>query len=181
MRLKFTVTFHGPFRVSTGQARIGVDSAVDRAALLPASSIKGIMRASAHRLLPDDIVDSVFGAPGTASAWAWTSGHFAEAPVVADRVRIALTNGVAAEGALLINEEVWASSCTFAIDQTDHIDEQSLAIHTDVLEFAARSTHFLGADRRRGLGSVTISGDTAVDVAQLAERILNLRSRAGNR
>jgi CRISPR/Cas system CMR subunit Cmr4 (Cas7 group RAMP superfamily) len=181
MRLTYTVTFHGPFRVSTGQARTGVDAAVDPQALLPASSIKGIMRASAHRLIPDDLVEAVFGAPGAPSPWAWTSGRFDERPTIADRVRIALTDGVATEGALLINEEVWARSCTFTIDQTHHLDDETRTLHRDVLDFAARSTHFLGADRRRGLGSVTIDGDSDIDVAQLAQRILEIRSAAGGR
>lgn len=92
------IVFHGPFRVGTGLSAPGVRQSVDPADLLPASSLKGLMRASAARLLPAraDVVDEVFGLrhadraadparPGGAhrrrgwdgsSPWHWSGAHF---------------------------------------------------------------------------------------------------------
>lgn len=63
VRLRVDITFHGPFRVGTGTAADGVTGGVDPADLLPASTLKGLMRASAARLLPGrpDLVEQVFG------------------------------------------------------------------------------------------------------------------------
>lgn len=57
------IEFHGPFRIGTGLAAPGVTGGVDPANLLPASTLKGLMRASATRLLPErqDLVEQVFG------------------------------------------------------------------------------------------------------------------------
>lgn len=176
MHLDFHITFHTPFRVATGTARAGVDSAVDPLALLPGSSLKGVMRAAAARLLPSSLVDDVFGAPGDAGPWSWTGAEFPVTPVIADRTRIALDNGVAAEGSLLINDEVWAHTATFIVEQQSFIAADDVDRHTTILEFAARSVHLLGADRRRGLGSVTVGRTPSSDPGQLARRILDLRT-----
>ena len=62
-RLRVDIAFHGPFRIGTGLAAPGVTGGVDPADLLPASTLKGLMRASAARLLPQrqDLVEQVFG------------------------------------------------------------------------------------------------------------------------
>ena len=39
--ITFTLTFHGPFHVGTGNPEAGMDRPVDRGALLPATSLKG--------------------------------------------------------------------------------------------------------------------------------------------
>lgn len=61
--IKVTVLFHGPFRVATGVATPGTDETVNREDLLPASSLKGLMRASAVRLLPHrpELIHRTFG------------------------------------------------------------------------------------------------------------------------
>jgi len=176
VNLDFHIRFHSPFRVATGTARAGVDSAVDPRALLPGSSLKGLMRAAATRLLPEAVVNEVFGTPGDAGPWVWNSAEFANTPIIKDRVRIALEDGVAAEGSLLINDEVWVDTGSFLIEQVAHLSEEQRDQHVTVLEFAARSVHLLGADRRRGLGSVTITRTHPVDSATLAARILELRT-----
>jgi len=175
MNLEFHIRFHTPFRVATGTARAGVDSSVDPHSLLPGSSLKGVMRAAANNHLPPGVVDDVFGVPGDAGPWAWTAAEFDDAPIIKERVRIALDAGVAAEGSLLINDEVWATDAHFAVEQLHHLDPQRLGIHLTVLECAARSVHLLGADRRRGLGSVTISRADHTDAGILAARVMELR------
>lgn len=174
MEMTFWVEFHGPFRVSTGVARTGADAAVDPSALLPGSSLKGLMRAAASRLLPAAVVDDVFGAPGRPSPWAWSAAEFDVEPVRQNRVRIALEDGVARDGALMVNEEVWASKCSFAVTQVGPLESDLLMTHETVIEFAARSVHLVGADRRRGLGSVTIRRTDQTDASTLARRVFEL-------
>ena len=44
--ITFTVTIHGPFHISAGESGDGADNVVDRDNPLPASSLKGLMRAA---------------------------------------------------------------------------------------------------------------------------------------
>ena len=78
--ITFTVTIHGPFHISAGESGDGADNVVDRDNPLPASSLKGLMRAAAADLLglPDTLIADVFGAPGPAgSPWRWSDGRVA--------------------------------------------------------------------------------------------------------
>ena len=50
-KLEFTITFYAPFRVATGVAARGIDAPVDSNHPLPASSLKGVMRAAARDVL----------------------------------------------------------------------------------------------------------------------------------
>ena len=158
--MQFTVKFNGPFAVSTGAASVGVDAAVDRAHLLPATAVKGVMRAAAQHLLqlPSTIVEQVFGGRGTTSPWSWSTPEFRDHEVVR-RARLAIdpATRTAAEGHLLLSEEVWADQATFEIRQSGYVDDVSR--HELVLAAAATSVHSLGRDRRRGHGWVTVSAD----------------------
>lgn len=60
---EFTITFHGPFHVGSGVADQGLDRVLDRGALLPGTSLKGVMRAAARETLglDDSLVARVFG------------------------------------------------------------------------------------------------------------------------
>ena len=49
--MRFHITFHGPFRIATGAAADGLDDTFDPDNPLPASSLKGLMRAHAKNLL----------------------------------------------------------------------------------------------------------------------------------
>jgi CRISPR/Cas system CMR subunit Cmr4 (Cas7 group RAMP superfamily) len=101
-RLDLDLVLHTPVHVGTGVSRLGVHETVDRRVPVPASSVKGVMRAAAVDLLspgrepfraspdtapePDDehgragdvaddqppLVRSVFGGRGTASPWHWS-------------------------------------------------------------------------------------------------------------
>jgi len=100
-RLDFDLVLHTPVRVGTGAARLGVHETIDQTVPVPASSVKGVMRAAAVDLLsagrdpyravpdiapePDDdhgragdvaedhppLVRAVFGGRRTPSPWHW--------------------------------------------------------------------------------------------------------------
>lgn len=164
--LDFVIGFSGPFRVSTGHARPGVDSAIDLDNVLPASSLKGMMRATASRLLgltdgrPDEnaIVEAVFGSPRRPSPWHWIDaepdGGWA-APTPASRIRIG-PDHVVQHDMLGTVEQTRTEVARFAVDQRGHIDPSRIELHRVVLAIAARATRSLGADRRRGSGWVHI-------------------------
>lgn len=177
--MRVTVTFHGPFQVATGWGRPGIDAAVDWDNLLPASTLKGVMRDAAERLLPGlpRLVEQVFGGPHHPTPWGWESARFVgEQPVVLTRARIALDedSGAARRDHLLYGEEVWARAAEFAITQHGPLpDTDSPALdhegHLAVLACAAAGVHSLGASRRRGLGWVKCTpADPVVDEELIA-------------
>lgn len=172
-----TITFHGPFSIATGTGRDGVGATVDRDELLPATSLKGVMRASARRLLEpygrSDVLDVVFGAPQRPSPWHWGPAEFSGDAQVRRRARVALDprTGTARRHHLVVGEEVVVpgAQARFSIDRFDALprglsEEQHLA----VLACAAAGVHELGGGRSRGLGWVSCTtADPAVDDAVL--------------
>jgi CRISPR/Cas system CMR subunit Cmr4 (Cas7 group RAMP superfamily) len=160
--MRFEIVFHTPFRVAAGHAGDGSDTTVDRAALLPASSLKGVMLSAARDLLrfPRPWVDAVFGSPDRRqSPWGWS-----DAELVGDadvrprtRIRIAPETGTVVPGALLVADEVLALRAEFSIDRTGWIEPDAEATHETVLLAAARAVTAVGGDRRRGLGWVTVT------------------------
>ena len=109
--MQFRITFHGPFRVATGEARDGLDAAVDERQPLPATSLKGVMAAAALALgVPDDVADAVFGTAQSGSPWSWTSARFEVPPVARARARVAIDpdTGTEQPGALVLAPELWA-------------------------------------------------------------------------
>ena len=174
--LSFQVRFHGPFRVGTGRGRDGVDAAIDLDDPLPASHLKGLMRASARGLLPpaDPLLDQVFGAGrdrGT-SPWAWDSAHPGSVSwrdvTVRNTVRISIDDdcGTAVPDHLLVGAQLWPDvgfRATFTVTRAGAVPPTELPRHEALLRVAARATMMLGAQRRRGLGWVTIRPDSADD------------------
>jgi CRISPR/Cas system CSM-associated protein Csm3 (group 7 of RAMP superfamily) len=165
--MKFEVSFFGPFRVATGLAGRGSDITVDLGNLLPASSLKGLMRAAAKQVLAGrpDLVVEVFGEPRSPSAWAWSSAALADA-TVRRRARVAIddTTGTAVAEALLFGEEVWADTATFSVDPLVYLDPERRRLHELVLLAGAHGVHALGGSRRRGLGWVGIqAADPVLD------------------
>lgn len=77
-----TLTFHSAFRVGTGDADGTAHATIDRDEPVPASSLKGLMRASAERLLPyrPEVVEAVFGTPRRPSPWHWSPARFDRPP-----------------------------------------------------------------------------------------------------
>lgn len=155
------VTAHGPMRVASGHAGRGLDAVVDRDRI-PASSLKGVMRATATNLLalPTSSVDRLFGSVATPSPWAWSDvdlgGDGVSSHVTSRvRVRIDAETGTVAEGALMHAEELWLEGDpVFRIDQIDRVDDPGL--DGRLLAAIARAVHSLGASRRRGMGWVTL-------------------------
>ncbi|MFF6815168.1 RAMP superfamily CRISPR-associated protein [Streptomyces sp. NPDC012403] len=176
------IEFHGPFRVGTGQSRLGV-AAVDDDTPLPSASVKGLMRASARRLLPgaDAVVDAVFGAPRRTSPWYWSDAVFPEDGVrTKPRARIAIDSdsGTTRENHLFVADEHWAREAEFTVTRAAPLSPEETGEHLAVLACAAAGVHSLGGDRRRGLGWVTCTPvSPRVDDA-LLDRFESLRARS---
>jgi CRISPR/Cas system CSM-associated protein Csm3 (group 7 of RAMP superfamily) len=181
--VRFEIEFHTPFRVASGRAGGGSDATVDAAALLPASSLKGVMRSAARDLLrfPRDLVEAVFGTARQPSPWAWSDARVLDnadnVAVVRPRARIQIepATGTVRSGALLIAEEVLATRGEFTIDRIAWLETALAGRHETVLLAAARAVTAVGGDRRRGLGWVSItpadppwSADHLRDAAALA-------------
>lgn len=178
--LGFMITFNGPFRVATGVPTAGFDVAVGDDPL-PASSLKGAMRATARRVVGPDhwLIGEIFGTEGDASPWSWSSAHFDTAVATGARTRIAIDDDThtVIENALVRSQHYEAATATYQIEATGPIPAGQVDHHRDVLVAAARGTQSLGADRNRGFGWVTISHPAQPDdVAQLARRITALRT-----
>ncbi|WP_329543353.1 hypothetical protein OG548_45885 [Streptomyces sp. NBC_01356] len=77
-----TLAFHSAFRIGTGNADGTAHATIDRDTPVPASSLKGLMRASADRLLPyrPEVVDAVFGTPRRPCPWHWSPARFDPPP-----------------------------------------------------------------------------------------------------
>jgi len=154
--MKFKIEFLGPMRVSTGLAGPGVDATVDPNCLLPASSLKGVMRESARWFFDEDLVDKVFGSASSPSPWGWCEVEFDNVPKIMHRARVAIgESGTAIGGALMFQEEAWPDIGYFEVEQI--LPTKKMDQHRKVLTVAAHGVHALGADRNRGLGWVEIS------------------------
>lgn len=180
-----TIHFHGPFRIGTGAAHDGLGATVDREDLLPATSLKGLMRASAKRLLPDrpGVITAIFGEARRPSPWHWGPAEFAGGPPepAARRARVELDprTGTARPQHLVISEEVTAPAGTasFSIERFGALPAGlSEDTHLAVLACAAAGVHELGAGRSRGLGWISCTtAAPAVDdhVLEVLERLIS--------
>lgn len=174
--IEVTVKLHTPARIATGRAARGLDAVLDRE-IIPASSLKGIMRATGREILglSEPTLGRLFGtATGQASAWAWSDIELPSAAVVGTRVRIPIdpATGVARTGGLLHAEELWVDEpMHFTIQQISAASESDACL----LAACAMAVKGLGASRRRGLGWVTMTAQIAgrqvgaVEAASLVE------------
>jgi CRISPR/Cas system CSM-associated protein Csm3 (group 7 of RAMP superfamily) len=172
--MKFTIVFHGPFRVATGAASDGLDAAFDPASPLPSSSLKGLMRDQAKRVLQVDpaLVEEIFGSPGSPSPWWWSDAAIDFGPPGrdgAERVRTQLqidqATFTAVDKTLRTSGELWPSGAEFEVRRRRAIPGGESARHEAVLSARARAITALGSDRRRGLGWVSVIPDTPWDDA----------------
>lgn len=159
-RLVFDIAFHTPFRVGTGSASNGLDDSVNRNNPLPGSSLKGLMRAASRDVLaaPDDLINSVFGTERLESPWAWTDAVLESAKVqVQARIKIDEATGTVEKDFLFIAEQIESQGAHFEVVQRSRLGAPELLRHEALLNLAAVAVRQIGADRRRGLGWVTIS------------------------
>lgn len=184
-----TITFNTAFRIATGRAGEGGDQIIDRENPLPASSLKGVLRDAARQLLPasptaDDkwqdhpLVTEVFGGRGSRqSPW-----HFSDAEISAprykSRVRIRVGENRKVEpGAMFVGEELYAPSATATITKVRPLCAEATTLHAALLHVASRLVDGIGADRRRGLGWVSIATDAAEINAQVALLMEHIRTQ----
>jgi CRISPR/Cas system CSM-associated protein Csm3 (group 7 of RAMP superfamily) len=173
--MRFTIAFHGPFRVAAGAASDGLDATYDAVNPLPSSSLKGVMRASAKTTLgiPATLVTEIFGDAAVPSPWWWSDAVIepgtegGAGPVrVRTQVRIDPATFTAAETALRTSGELWPASAYFEVRRRGQVPGERVALHEAVLAASARAITALGSDRRRGLGWVSVSPDQPWDDAQ---------------
>lgn len=180
--LEFTIRFRGPFAVATGSAGGGIDQCVDPARALPASSLKGLMRAEArHRLgLREQTVAEVFGDHRQQPAsWRWTDARIPDLEVgLWSRVRLD-SQGRSDEHALMFGEQCWAKIATFAVVQLQPLDAGAEERHILLLRAAARHVSSLGKHRRRGMGWVSIT-DGLPWSDDDSQRLIALRAEAAS-
>lgn len=193
--LVFTITFHGPFRVARGEASGGADLTVDRQTPLPASSIKGLMRAAAEHVLriPEPWLMAVFGADtggdqagpglgGVLDQWCWSDPEIGQGLRTIDRAaRIRLQpDGTVMDRHLLVGEQVWVHEpVPFTVTRLGPVHPADLDAHRLILRASARAVLALGGQRRRGFGWVTISagdGEVWTDVESRALLAIGQRS-----
>ena len=142
------------------------------------------MRSAARDLLkfPDLLVEEVFGTAWHPSPWAWSDASVTDTagyvPGIRARARIQVgaDTGTVTAGALVIADEVPATTGTFSIEKTGWIGPDHLREQETMLLAAARAVTALGGDRRRGLGWVTI---TPVDPPWSADHLRTAVSLVG--
>ncbi|MDV6011651.1 RAMP superfamily CRISPR-associated protein [Haloechinothrix sp. LS1_15] len=181
--VEFTMTFHTPFRVSSGKARDGVNETVDPIDALPATSLKGVMRASAATLLGSDNahVSSVFGSGTAPSPWRWSAARPEdgswETPRPVARIAIDSDTQTARRDMLAFAEQTGALRATFTVSQLGYLDEHERRRHELVLAVCGQATRSIGAQRRRGLGWVGIRCTShTVDADAVAEFVELMRT-----
>ena len=160
--VRFEIVFHTPFRVSSGHAGDGSDTTVDRAALLPASSLKGVMLSAARDLLkfPRSQVEAVFGTAWHESPWGWSDavmtegGQHPAAHPDPDRAGHRHRRQGRAAGRRRGPRRPAPSSASTRIGWVEAGQEGT---HETILLAAARSVTAVGGDRRRGSGWVTVT------------------------
>jgi CRISPR/Cas system CSM-associated protein Csm3 (group 7 of RAMP superfamily) len=178
--LRFVIDFLSPFRISTGEAAAGVDATIDTGDPLPATSIKGVMRATAKQLLGEqaDLVGRVFGNAQRPCRWHWGDavpiGDSWASPQITARVRIDAATHTAKHDMLALAEETTAARAEFVITRMEPVSD--VEMHAAVLAIAARGTRSLGAARRRGLGWVSITCPDVILDRGAVEKILAGRS-----
>ncbi|MEO5874831.1 MAG: RAMP superfamily CRISPR-associated protein [Streptosporangiaceae bacterium] len=162
--MRFQILFHGPFRVATGSAAEGLDATYAPDAPLPASSLKGLMRAHAKQQLDldDRLVNEVFGGrTAPRCPWSWTDVEFTGNldHRIRTQARIDPETFTTTDGAMFTTGELWPTAAEFEILQRDAVDPARIELHQMVLTASARAITALGSDRRRGLGWVSVLPD----------------------
>jgi CRISPR/Cas system CSM-associated protein Csm3 (group 7 of RAMP superfamily) len=159
--MRFTIVFHGPFRVASGSPSDGLDAAYDAANPLPSSSLKGLMRDQAKRVLEIDaeVLDEIFGTAAAPSPWWWSDAVVDPSPAggrVRSQLQIDPDTFTAVEKTLRTSGEVWPASARFEVRRRRAVPSGREPLHEAVLAASASAISALGSDRRRGLGWVSV-------------------------
>jgi len=167
--LTFYVTFHGPFRVSSGSAGGGLDAVIDLSNPLPGSSLKGLMRNAAVDTLRADsaLVARVFGTEFAASPWVWCDaepgGNQWPTPSVRARVSIDEETHTVVEDRIMLGAVMEPTvPATFQVVQQGAIANAERPAHEALIRCAAAAVKHVGEERRRGLGWVSVAGDRRI-------------------
>lgn len=177
VEIQLTIHFNTPFRVGTGSAGGGIDDVVDRENPLPATHLKGLMRAAARSVLPgrpdgdkyldQPLTDAVFGTPRHPSPWHWGDAHLSAQPRIEPRVRIKLNaQRIAEPGSLFVGEEMAVAAATATIWLRGSVPSDQLPRHVALLDLSARLVESIGSSRRRGLGWVTVTTSSPSELLQ---------------
>lgn len=164
--LRFRVDFCGPFHVGAGSANQGLDRILDRENPLPATSLKGLMRAAASERLRINpfLCEKVFGTSSTpaggcrhGSPWRWSDAELADGNFQRT-ARIRITDeGITDRGFLMLGETLWAKHADFTVELAQLIPVEQLAVHRIVLRACALAIDGIGGGRRRGEGWVSVT------------------------
>lgn len=176
----FTIAFHRAFHVGAGETSDGVDRRVDPDNLLPATSLKGLLRAALiERLgIPESRVREIFGAAGRQPAtWRWTDATgFVDAAIQpTTRVSIDDATGTASDQLLMFGEEVDAQTATFIVEPAVMLEPDRERDDELLLWAAALAVSALGGGRRRGSGWVTITANGREWTAEHTRRLISMR------
>lgn len=160
--LTFNISFKGPFLIGGAAPGDGFNARPDTDVLIPATSIKGRLRAEATHVLGinEELVDDIFGTADNDGKW-WFSDVDVDDPVFEIGNRVALDkdnpeSGRADDHQLVFFQHCWADTGKFTIEPLVTIAPEEQQKHEAVLEAAARSVTNLGGMRRRGHGWVEI-------------------------
>jgi hypothetical protein len=176
--LGFTISFHGPFRVGAAYGRDGIDAAIDRDQPLPADHLKGVMRDAAVTLLGSGhaLLAEVFGSARAPSPWAWSAAAATDWNFGRNyRVKIDPVTHSAVKDQLVLGEQAWPEAAAFTVTRAGRPPAGREDDHVLVLRCSAAAVHGLGAWRRRGLGWVGITPDTAPVTEAEVTRLITLR------
>ena len=168
----FRIVFHSWFRVGAAYPRDGVDVTVDHDDPLPATHLKGVMRAEARWLAGlgygnTRLIDAVFGTPSNSSPWRWSLVEPSRSWKYDTRQRTAIDDEshTALKDHTVSGELVWAPAATFTLVQQCEVDDVQAQL--TLLRVAGASVHAVGAWRRRGLGTVSVVPEPAIAPADL--------------
>lgn len=162
-----SIAFHGPFHVGGGTPAEGLDRVLDRGALLPGTSLKGVLRAEALERLdaPPELVDATFGSEGKGPSPWWWSDATLDSPRIgrAARIRINPETGTTERGFLALGEHVWCREGHFTIEPMVNVtaDRPARQEQRLLLRASVRSVSALGGERTRGSGWVTMTDGEA--------------------
>jgi CRISPR/Cas system CSM-associated protein Csm3 (group 7 of RAMP superfamily) len=125
-----------------------------------------------------DLINRVFGSEFAESPWVWSSAQPTRGgwPATSVRARVSIdeeTHSVLEDRIMFAEILEPTVPATFEIHLRGSLMDQERMVHMRLLLCAAAAVKHLGAERRRGLGSVTVQGDreiTSDDIAIIRNR-----------